>query len=29
MKEKLECARCEQKWEREITRGRKPIFCPE
>jgi hypothetical protein len=29
MKEKLECARCEQKWERERTRGRKPIFCPE
>jgi hypothetical protein len=28
MKEKLECARCEQKWERERTRGRKPIFCP-
>lgn len=29
MKEKLECARCEQKWERERARGRKPIFCPE
>ena len=29
MKEKLECARCEQKWERERTRGRKPIFCLE
>jgi hypothetical protein len=29
MKEKLNCARCEQKWERERTRGRKPIFCPE
>ena len=28
MKEKLECTRCEQKWERERTRGRKPLFCP-
>lgn len=28
MMEKLECTRCEQKWEREKARGRKPIFCP-
>jgi hypothetical protein len=28
MKEKLECTRCEQKWERERARGRKPLFCP-
>lgn len=28
MKEKLECTRCEQKWEREKARGRKPLFCP-
>lgn len=26
--EKLECTRCEQKWEREKARGRKPLFCP-
>jgi hypothetical protein len=28
MMEKLECTRCEQKWEREKARGRKPLFCP-
>lgn len=28
MQEKLECSRCEQKWERERCRGRKPLFCP-
>lgn len=28
MMEKLECTRCEQKWERERARGRKPLFCP-
>lgn len=27
MQEKLECSRCEQKWERERCRGRKPLFC--
>lgn len=28
MQEKLECSRCEQKWERKKSRGRKPLFCP-
>ena len=28
MMEKLECTRCETKWEREKARGRKPLFCP-
>ncbi len=28
MQEKLECSRCEQKWERQKARGRKPLFCP-
>lgn len=27
-REKLECSRCEQKWERNKSRGRKPLFCP-
>jgi len=28
MQEELKCSRCEQKWERERCRGRKPLFCP-
>lgn len=29
MKEILECTQCDKKWERERTRGRKPIVCPQ
>lgn len=29
MKEKLDCTQCDKKWERQKTRGRKPIVCPE
>lgn len=28
MKEKLTCKKCEKNWSREVSRGRKPHFCP-
>lgn len=28
MKEKLTCKKCEKNWSRQISRGRKPHFCP-
>lgn len=28
MKETLICTQCEKQWKREISRGRKPNFCP-
>jgi len=28
MQELLQCTQCDTKWERERTRGRKPLICP-
>jgi len=28
MKELLTCTKCERRWRREKTRGRKPVVCP-
>jgi len=28
MRELLQCTQCDAKWEREKTRGRKPLVCP-